>query len=46
MLQPNAVAESAGYTMRDVPADGDCMLTANSAASEQLGLHYSPEQLR
>jgi len=40
------VAESAGYTIRDVPADGDCMFTAISVTLEQLGLHYSQHQLQ
>ena len=46
MLELNVVAESAGYVMRDVPGNGDCMFSAISVAVEQLGLHYSQHQLR
>jgi len=46
MLKLMVVAESAGYDLKDVPADGDCMFSAISVALQQLGMHYSAQELR
>jgi len=46
MLELMVVAESAGYGVKDVPADGDCMFSAISIAVQQLGMHYSTQELR
>ena len=46
MLELKVVAESAGYDLKDVPADGDCMFSAISVSLQQLGMHYSAQELR
>ena len=46
MLELIVVAELAGYILKEVPGDGDCMFSAVSVALQQLGLSYTAQELR